>query len=552
MKLILFAPFLVFSSAALSAAEERIVPSTIDKVTVFLNRAQIFRSAEVHLPEGQTEIVLEDLSPYIDPNSIQVRGKGAYIILDVRHHVHYRQPLPAQEPTEVKALNRKIKWSEDSLRTLGYSIELIQARRQALQQEKQVLLTNPIMTNASGSDTMPVLREALIFLRAKLEDIHEHMVEAHAEEDAETLLYSQVQSRLQIWAQYKSTILYVPQQQPEPVQQVRVVLYSKVATAGTLEFNYTVGGASWSPGYDIRSSGPDKPVTLTYKANVRQSTGEDWKSVPLTLSTHDPSLGQSKPSLPIWYAQYYQQVQEISMSTMSGARAKNLSYDFAEMTPVMNDAKIAADYASVVQTFANVEFAIDLGYHIPSDGVDHLLLIQEKTLPATYRHYIVPKMDRESFIQAQITGWEDLNLLPGLANLFYDGTFVGRAHIDPRVFGDTMDLPMGRDRLVYAERKRVNSEEKSKAFSSDRFRTEEWSLEIRNSHSKPIAVVVQDQVPVAADPTIKVTLKKGDPDRHSEGDGMLEWDVELAANARKVWAFAYEIQWDKNRQLMLQ
>jgi uncharacterized protein (TIGR02231 family) len=338
------------------------------------------------------------------------------------------------------------------------------------------------------------------------------------------------------------------------VQQIRVVVFSKAASAGSLELNYTVGGASWNPGYDIRSSGPDEPVKLTYKANVRQNTGEDWKAVPITLSTHDPSLGQSKPNLPIWYAQYYQQVQEVTISSVAGGRPETLSYksiatDDASME--REDAQIAADYTSVAQTFANVQFTIDLGYTIPSDGADHLLLIQEKSLPATYRHYLVPKMDREAFIQAQITGWEDLNLLPGLANLFYDGTFVGRAHVDPRVFGDTLNLPMGRDRLVYAERKRLNAEEKSKAFSSDRFRTEEWSIEVRNSHSKPITLVVQDQVPVPAEPTIKVNLKSGEPDRQTEGTGMLEWDLSLAANGRNSLTFGYEVQWDKNRQLLL-
>lgn len=547
---------LLLISSSARAADEKTLSSQIEKVTVFLNRAQVFRKAEVRYPSGQIDLIIEDVSPNLDPSSIQVGGKGNFIILDVRHEIDYRAPEAVIEPKEIQLWTRKIALTTDSLRMMSYDVELVTSRRQALQQEKSMLLGNPLITNTKGSDTLPVLRDALIFLRQKLENIHEAMVEAHELEDRLNIEQSEMQQRYNVLVQYRQSLDFQPNQQPEPVQQIRVTVYAKQAGTGSLNVNYTVNGASWSPSYDIRSAGPGKPIKLTYKANLHQSTGEDWMGVPLTLSTHDPSLRQEKPQLPVWYARYFQEVRAVNATkSLSSIQVESLTYgasvDEENESIQYSDAQIAADYTQVVQTFSNVEFTIDLGYEIPSDGIDHLILVQEKELDATYRHYLVPKLERESFIQAQITGWEDLNLLPGLANLFYDGTFVGRANIDPRIFGDTLNLPMGRDRMVYAERKRLDIEEKNKLLNGDRTRMEKWSIEVRNTYATPIHLVVQDQIPVSAEASIKVALKEGDPDRHAEADGMLEWEMDLAGGVRKKWSFAYEVQWDKNRPLIL-
>jgi hypothetical protein len=44
-----------------------------------------------------------------------------------------------------------------------------------------------------------------------------------------------------------------------------------------------------------------KPMELVYRANVYQSTGEDWKGVQLTVSTGNPSLSGERPKLDPWF-----------------------------------------------------------------------------------------------------------------------------------------------------------------------------------------------------------------------------------------------------------
>ena len=53
-----------------------------------------------------------------------------------------------------------------------------------------------------------------------------------------------------------------------------------------------VNNASWSPLYDLRATSqkgrPSANMHLHYRANLSQSTGEDWNDAQLTLSTRAP------------------------------------------------------------------------------------------------------------------------------------------------------------------------------------------------------------------------------------------------------------------------
>ena len=50
--------------------------------------------------------------------------------------------------------------------------------------------------------------------------------------------------------------------------------------------------------------------------------------------------------------------------------------------------------------------------------------------PATYQYYVTPKLDRDAFLTAQVTNWEQYNLLSGEANLFFEGTYLGKTYLN--------------------------------------------------------------------------------------------------------------------------
>ena len=50
-------------------------------------------------------------------------------------------------------------------------------------------------------------------------------------------------------------------------------------------------------------------------------------------------------------------------------------------------------------------------------------------LPVFYKYYAVPKLDNDAYLLGELNDWEKLNLLPGNANIIFEGTYVGTSFI---------------------------------------------------------------------------------------------------------------------------
>ncbi len=73
----------------------------------------------------------------------------------------------------------------------------------------------------------------------------------------------------------------------------------------TLDLSAVTAQAGWQPSYDVRLAADGKSADLTFRALVRQQTGEDWTGVDLNLSTARPSAGGAPPELYPWRISFY-------------------------------------------------------------------------------------------------------------------------------------------------------------------------------------------------------------------------------------------------------
>src|SRR5436190_1791290 len=81
------------SLATLSSAQDRPLESKITNVTVFLAKAQVTREAKARLDAGKNTLVITGLTSQLDPQSIQVTGKGSFIILGTSHRQNFLNEL---------------------------------------------------------------------------------------------------------------------------------------------------------------------------------------------------------------------------------------------------------------------------------------------------------------------------------------------------------------------------------------------------------------------------------------------------------------------------
>ena len=547
--------------SAVFATNEKPVKSNVKNVTVFLQGAQVYRNAYINLSPGTTELVFENVSPYINPKSIQAGGKGSFIIMEVKHDIKY--PEPKEETGELpKEIVQQIKILEDTLQEQSFDWDELGDRKFSLNMEKDMILKNKLSRGEGKSDSLPMLIDAMDFFRKKLLDINEQLAKIKREEYKIAQTKNRINIRLAELRAYRDET--EPEEKYEPIHRVIVTVSAEEAVSGSLDINYIVSNAGWSPSYDLRSGSSAAPVQLTYKANVYQNTGEEWNDIKLKLSTSNPNRSNTKPVLPTWYVNYFYQ-------TTNGAEVQAVSKSIAGMPSMVDDmyydmdeykkredmvaelplAQSSANYAQMVETTTNVEFDIKLTYSIPSDGITHLVAVKSSDLPASYYHYLVPKLDKEAFLIAKVTGWEELNLLPGKANIFYEGTYVGETMLNAALLSDTMELALGRDHGITVTRTKLPDKERNKALGNDIEKTVTYELKMKNNKSNTLKLVVEDHIPVSQIEDIKVEMKDKGSAEYNDKTGLLKWNTSINSKENKTLAFTYIITYNKDMPLSM-
>lgn len=560
MKKLILVAFLssVFGNA-LTAEKEKTVISNINDVTVFLQGAQIKRKAKVYVEQGITKVIINDVTQYFDKNNIQVKGTGNFIILDVSQRMHYPVPKkPVNTGTIPAKILKEIKNIEDSISTSTWKLKKLRSQLSVYNSEKKILLNSGVIKGQNTNDSIPLLKEALDYYRLKLIEINKFTIALDQKIEKEDKLMAKMNARLNELRNWQNTA-HKPVTKTTPVQQIVVTVSADQSALGSLTVSYMTQQAGWSPSYDLRADNVSAPVKITYKAKVFQNTGKDWDNVNVTLSTINPNRSNTKPVLAPWYINYYQPIQHVSGTVnnnyygngvVNAPRAeKNLEYK-----KEMNEedmAKHLDNYTQMQSNMTMVEFKLKIKHSIPADGQEHLMAVANKSIPSTFEYFAAPKVEREAFLIAKLTDWEDLNLLPAVANIYYDGTYVGQTRIAPSSIRDTMELALGRDARVLVQRKRIDFEEKIKKVAGEKIAIMKYQIIAKNQTSASLKLNVMDQIPVSSNEEIKVDLlDKGGAD-YNQKKGMLKWVFSLEAKSPKKLYYQYSVKYDKDKQIVL-
>jgi uncharacterized protein (TIGR02231 family) len=178
-----------------------------------------------------------------------------------------------------------------------------------------------------------------------------------------------------------------------------------------------------------------------------------------------------------------------------------------------------------------------------------MVLIKQTDLATTFKYYAVPKLDPGVYLVAQMTKLDELQLIPAKANIFFDGSYIGETYIDPTRMEDTLNLSLGKDPNIVVKRTLLKKECRDKVIQDKRERTFAYSIEVRNSKSSSIDIVIQDQIPITQNTDITIesaNLAKG---RLNERTGVIEWSFNLKSKENKVIDFDYKIRHSKDKEL---
>ncbi|MEM0992091.1 MAG: mucoidy inhibitor MuiA family protein [Bacteroidota bacterium] len=267
------------------AQTEQVLTAKIERVTVFLQGAQITRTAATSLKTGLTTLVFDQLSDALDPSTIQIEQTGDFTILSVNHRRNYGDTLA--QSTEFQFLQDELLVIQDSVRYLKTLQNIIK--------EEEVFLKEGRPSNSIEKQfSAAVYENAATYYATKIRAIRLENLRIERQIRALNVAFQQkrkaINERLGEKKNYPSEVV--------------VKVKSERATNAKLALTYLTPNASWTPTYDLKVETIVQPIDLMYKANLVQSTGEDWKEVLLTFSNADPSKSGVLPNLPTNYLNY--------------------------------------------------------------------------------------------------------------------------------------------------------------------------------------------------------------------------------------------------------
>jgi uncharacterized protein (TIGR02231 family) len=526
---------LLFAVSIAWADEVKNVNSELKTVTVFLSGAQEYRNVKTSISAGNTNIVIKGLSQHINPSSIQVSGKGDVIIKGIQH-THTRLNEQAK-PKDLIAL-------EDSLESVSISIEKNIAKRDGLTEEQNMILANKMIGGQQNGVKAIELEDISEFVRERITAIKSELVDIRVKERKLNELKSKIQQQINEKYQNRNAV----------TSEITIEVQAKTNTTADLEISYYVNNAGWTPLYDIRAVDGKKAIQIMMKANVFQNTGFDWRNAKITLSTGNPTLGGTKPQLSPWFLSIYTPVvYQAKKSRAMGGAEKSMapSYPPIVEAPDVEEASALSisDFITSVENNIRLDYKIEIPYSIPSDGKQHAIDVQSNDINANYLHYAVPKLDNDAFLVAQITDWDNLNLLSGNANVYYDGSFVGETYLDTQNADDTLNISLGRDKRVIISRTQVKDKTSKKLIGTNRTETKAFEISIRNTRKDAIELILEDQIPISKTSEIEVELTDRGGANYNAETGKLTWNYKIDPSDTKKTRFAFTAKYPKDKKV---
>ncbi|MBI6404653.1 DUF4139 domain-containing protein [Providencia stuartii] len=504
----------------------------LNQATIFLRGAELDNNVTLNLPAGQSEVVLSNIANNIDPKSLSISIDNNDVIINT---INVKKiPIAPIYPTVITVLIDKQKEINKQIEVLNININV--------GDEQIALLKDQSFFGYGETQSLEQSSQKFDFISQKMTSILNQQKLAREEIAKLTEQLEELNRQLEI---------DMPIIAKEKTQIVLSLGTSKNLTS-KMRISYITPDAGWSPAYDIRSQGMDKPILLTYKADVIQNTGLNWDKVKLVLTSTNPSLNITAPTLSPWYLSLYNNTAKFRNSNMDMKMAMP-----APVSEAMNEApreqlsKGVTRYVTTNNNGINLSHAIALPYTLKNSTEPNTLVINQKEVVADYRYLTTPKLVEEVYLQAEVKDWENLNLLNGRANIYYMNSFVGNSYINTNELTELLSIPFGIDKNIQISR--INNEKirKEPIFIGTTIEQKEsYTIKVRNTYNSPVKVTIYDQLPLSQENNINVAdtvYKDGVLDKDT---GEIKWNITLGAKEEKSLPLNYTLSYPKNRQIV--
>ena len=198
------------------------------------------------------------------------------------------------------------------------------------------------------------------------------------------------------------------------------------------------------------------------------------------------------------------------------------------------------------------EFEIKQPLTILSDGKTTTTEIGRYQLPATYQYKGIPRADKDAFLVADATDWQQLSLLEGEANVYFENSFVGKSILDPTLPSDTLHFSLGRDNGIRIQRTKVSERSARRLLASSQEQNMTWRILVKNTRKETVSLLLQDQIPVSRNSDISVTTEELSGGTLNKEQGIVSWQLQLQPGEQRELILQYKVKYPKSRKLIIE
>ncbi|MEP7126167.1 MAG: DUF4139 domain-containing protein, partial [Byssovorax sp.] len=488
-------------------------PSRALRVTLFEDRAEVTRAAEVEVAAGAGWIAVGGVSPFVDERSVQIKvaGEGARVIsARVRFHTRLEAALGHDEIAALEAEERAALRRRYELGDARDRAQLALARAHALAASWSRLVA-AAPRGAAAEATITSLREALAAIDhsavAALAD------DAAAQEAALTATddLERAQTRLRAG---RAT-------HPRHEAQIEVQLGAAEARTVSLELTYRVPCALWRPEHLVRlasaapASGAKAPIEIVTFATAWQRTGEAWDDVELRFSTARPARDATPPAITD---------DVLTQRRKSDQERRRIEVDLREQVVAVagldRGVNAVDEMPGVDDGGEPLLLSPSEKVSMASDGRPLRIEVGRLTVEATIDRVLFPEVARVAHLRATATLTRGGPLLAGPVRIARGQSLVGRARLNFVGKGEPFEVGLGTDEAVRVRRSQTDQRETTPVTGTQKIKRV-VKVFVSNLSGEARRVLVTERLPVSEIDDVEVTLTAAGGFRNEGDDGFL-------------------------------
>ena len=529
-------------------AEDFRVLAPITEAVVYPQGATLNRAISAELPAGQHRILLPVVGGMFDDALPRLGGEGAAQVGAVEFLPGYvtdaeevYTPSQAEALAIVEALEDRIVAQEDLVTKSQATVRAADAR---------IVFLQSIAASSVDNLDPAALKATADMVQAEIGAAWEAKAEAEiagraaqeALEDLDTEL-DQAQADFERLA--------------PPSGAVDMLAFTvNMDTAGPVDLNlkYLTRNASWRVDYEMYlATGDAAEVTADRKVIISQETDELWTDVALTLSTADP-FAQISPR-EVYPNQAYLQDPAVYKSI---ARSSGASFDAESSAELMIEEPVIVEEvtAGLVVDGLSITYDYPQPVSVAPGRAPLVLALDTIEFEAEVFNRAAPRHDETAFLMARFTNTQPDALLPGGANLFRDGVFVGRTVIEQIPASTETELAFGALeglRLDFRLLKNDTGDRGLLSSSSTRKQSMEFSVENLTTEAAEIETLFALPFAEQEDLAVRVAARPSpDENEFDKRRGVSVWDMKLKPGEKKTVRVDVDLAWPEGQSMIWQ